>query len=125
MGLYAEQLSGTPFTYPRAKNQRSWLYRILPSVTHEPFKDIDMSQYPYMISDYSQNNEENLSVTPRQLRWKPLSVPKREDKSIKYWESLISVCGAGSPSMKVLNTFINFIFNRMELVYISMDLTLQ
>ena len=31
-GLYAEQLSGTAFTAPRTTNQRSWLYRILPSV---------------------------------------------------------------------------------------------
>src|SRR5690606_3567723 len=31
-GLYAEQLSGTPFTAPRAQNRRSWLYRIRPSV---------------------------------------------------------------------------------------------
>jgi len=32
-GLYAEQLSGTPFTAPQDSNQRSWLYRIRPSVT--------------------------------------------------------------------------------------------
>ena len=29
-GLYAEQLSGTAFTAPRADNRRSWLYRIRP-----------------------------------------------------------------------------------------------
>lgn len=33
-GLYAEQLSGSAFTAPRARNQRSWLYRIRPSVRH-------------------------------------------------------------------------------------------
>ncbi len=33
-GLYAEQLSGSPFTAPRGTNERSWLYRILPSVKH-------------------------------------------------------------------------------------------
>ena len=33
-GLYAEQLSGSPFTAPRASNERSWLYRIRPSVRH-------------------------------------------------------------------------------------------
>ena len=33
-GLYAEQLSGTPFTAPRAQNQRTWAYRIRPSVLH-------------------------------------------------------------------------------------------
>src|ERR1700727_1069310 len=31
-GLYAEQISGSPFTAPRASNQRSWLYRIRPPV---------------------------------------------------------------------------------------------
>ncbi len=33
-GLYAEQLSGSPFTAPRAANERSWLYRIRPTVSH-------------------------------------------------------------------------------------------
>ncbi len=33
-GLYAEQLSGSPFTAPRASNERSWLYRIRPTVAH-------------------------------------------------------------------------------------------
>src|SRR5215471_8400048 len=33
-GLYAEQLSGSPFTAPRGTNERSWLYRIRPSVQH-------------------------------------------------------------------------------------------
>ena len=33
-GLYAEQLSGTPFTAPRASNERTWLYRMRPSVRH-------------------------------------------------------------------------------------------
>ena len=29
-GLYAEQLSGSPFTAPRGANERSWLYRMRP-----------------------------------------------------------------------------------------------
>ena len=33
-GLYAEQLSGSPFTAPRVANERSWLYRIRPTVKH-------------------------------------------------------------------------------------------
>ncbi len=33
-GLYAEQLSGSAFTAPRGQNERSWLYRIRPSVLH-------------------------------------------------------------------------------------------
>ena len=33
-GLYAEQLSGSAFTMPQHANERSWLYRIRPSVKH-------------------------------------------------------------------------------------------
>ena len=33
-GLYAEQLSGSPFTAPHATLERSWMYRIRPSVKH-------------------------------------------------------------------------------------------
>ena len=32
MGLYAELLSGTAFTAPRAHNRRTWMYRRQPSV---------------------------------------------------------------------------------------------
>src|SRR5436853_6724271 len=38
LGLYAEQISGTPFTAPRADNRRTWMYRIRPSAMHPPFK---------------------------------------------------------------------------------------
>src|SRR6187402_3551850 len=41
-GLYAEQLSGSPFTAPQSSNERSWLYRIRPSVRHTSrFERID------------------------------------------------------------------------------------
>ena len=41
-GLYAEQLSGSPFTAPQASNQRTWLYRIRASVRHTArFEKID------------------------------------------------------------------------------------
>ena len=39
LGLYAEQLSGSPFTAPRATNRRTWTYRIRPSVTHKPYAE--------------------------------------------------------------------------------------
>src|SRR6516162_11676783 len=41
LGLYAEQISGTAFTQPRAVNRRTWVYRILPSAKHPPFTRID------------------------------------------------------------------------------------
>ena len=47
-GLYAEQLSGSPFTAPQATNQRSWLYRIRPTVRHTGrFKKIDRGPDPH------------------------------------------------------------------------------
>ena len=50
-GLYPEQLSGTAFTAPRDKNQRSWLYRINPSVKHSGF--IRSDELPMFKSDFS------------------------------------------------------------------------
>ena len=41
-GLYAEQLSGSAFTAPQVTNQRSWLYRIQPTVKHSRrYKQVD------------------------------------------------------------------------------------
>ena len=40
-GLYAEVLSGTAFTAPRAENQSTWLYRLRPSAMHGPYRRID------------------------------------------------------------------------------------
>ena len=37
-GLYAEKLSTTAFTAPRASNRRTWFYRIRPSVVHGGFE---------------------------------------------------------------------------------------
>ena len=39
-GLYAEQISGSSFTAPRAQNLRSWLYRLRPSAMHGPFRRV-------------------------------------------------------------------------------------
>ena len=42
-GLYGEQLSGTAFTAPSHQNERTWCYRIRPSVKHtHRFKKIDL-----------------------------------------------------------------------------------
>ena len=44
-GLYAEKLSGTAFTAPRHQNKQSWLYRILPSVVHEPWTAVEAGSH--------------------------------------------------------------------------------
>lgn len=68
-GLYAEQLSGTAFTAPRAENRRSWLYRIRPSSKHLPFEAFTGA--PRWLSDFG-----TAPVTPNQLRWSPPAMPQ-------------------------------------------------
>jgi homogentisate 1,2-dioxygenase len=67
-GLYAEQLSGTPFTAPRGKNERSWCYRIQPSVKHTGrFKKIEIPFWksaPHILNDI---------INLGQYRWNPIS----------------------------------------------------
>lgn len=64
-GLYAEQLSGTAFTAPRAKNLRSWLYKIRPSVMQGEFAEIGHGTW---ISDPSLGK---FVRTPQALRFNP------------------------------------------------------
>ncbi|HET9616510.1 MAG TPA: homogentisate 1,2-dioxygenase [Pseudolabrys sp.] len=70
-GLYAEQLSGSPFTAPQATNQRSWLYRIRPTVKHNGrFAKADMGFWRTAPA------REDAGVPIGQLRWSPTPVPK-------------------------------------------------
>lgn len=67
-GLYAEQLSGTAFTAPRGHNERTWCYRIRPSVKHVGrFSKIDL---PLWRSAPDINPER---VSLGQYRWDPIA----------------------------------------------------
>ncbi len=67
-------------------NQRSWLYRIRPSVTHEPFHPLDFA------SEVFSGDFERALITPNQLRWRPFSVP---DDPVDFVRGLFTICGAG------------------------------
>ncbi len=70
-GLYAEQLSGSPFTAPRGSNERSWLYRIRPSVKHSgAFARIDVPLW----KTGPLTGDHDLPVA--QLRWDPAPMPQ-------------------------------------------------
>ena len=73
-GLYAEQLSGTPFTAPRGKNERSWCYRIRPSVKHmNRFEKIQMPFWksaPHILEDV---------ISLGQYRWDPAKLEGKTD----------------------------------------------
>jgi homogentisate 1,2-dioxygenase len=71
-GLYAEQLSGSPFTAPRGSNERSWLYRIRPSVKHSGrFAKADAGLWRT-----APCHEVELPIA--QLRWDPAPIPKQD-----------------------------------------------
>lgn len=89
LGLYAEQLSGTAFTVPRDANQRTWLYRIQPSVVHKPFRKLEAVKN--WLSDF-----DKFEPDPNQLRWNPFDIPD-VSKKVDFVEGVATVCGAGSP----------------------------
>ncbi|MFD9884076.1 homogentisate 1,2-dioxygenase [Streptomyces alboflavus] len=68
LGLYAEQLSGTAFTEPRAHNRRSWLYRIRPSAAHPAFTRVDNGAI--RTAPFTESVPD-----PNRLRWNPLPEP--------------------------------------------------
>ena len=68
LGLYAEQISGTPFTAPRALNQRTWLYRMRPSAMQRPFRRMDNGLWRAAPITEAE-------ATPNRLRWDPLPMP--------------------------------------------------
>ncbi|HEY1260308.1 MAG TPA: homogentisate 1,2-dioxygenase [Stellaceae bacterium] len=85
LGLYTEQISGTPFTAPRAENRRAWLYRIRPSAAHPPFRRIDnglLRSAPF----------DEAEPPPNRLRWDPLPFP---DKPSDFIDGLVTIGGNG------------------------------
>lgn len=68
-GLYGEQLSGTAFTAPGHQNERTWCYRIRPSVKHtHRFRKVDLPHWasaPLIDPDV---------VSLGQYRWDPVEV---------------------------------------------------
>ena len=87
-GLYAEQLSGSPFTAPQASNQRSWLYRIRPTVKHSGrYKKIDHGR---IRTAPSAREESDLPIG--QLRWGPIPIP---DEALTFVNGLRTMTTAG------------------------------
>ncbi len=85
LGLYAEGISGTPFTAPRDRNQRSWFYRIKPSAAQGSFRRIAnglLRAAPF--------NE--VEAPANRLRWNPLPIPL---DATDFIGGLTTVGGAG------------------------------
>jgi homogentisate 1,2-dioxygenase len=90
MGLYAEELSGTPFTAPRASNRRTWTYRIRPSAAHGPFEEIPARLWRSGPFD-------EVPASPNRLRWNPPAAPSVKQDFV---DGLVTMGGCGDPSTK-------------------------
>ena len=67
-GLYAELISGTAFTAPRADNRRSWLYRRQPSVITGKYQT-------YKQDLWTTGAAQGIKTAPEPMRWRPLAIP--------------------------------------------------
>ena len=71
-GLYGEQISGTAFTAPQGQNERTWCYRIRPSVKHtHRFSRVELPYWksaPHILPDVASLG---------QYRWDPISAPTK------------------------------------------------
>src|SRR5438093_1564167 len=84
-GLYAEVISGTSFTAPRAENLSAWLYRLRPSAMHAPFRRVDdraIRSGPF----------DEVETPPNRLRWNPLPIP---NAPADFLDELITLAGSG------------------------------
>lgn len=92
-GLYAEQLSGTAFTAPRGQNERTWCYRIRPSVHHTGrFAPIDV---PYWKT--APNIHDDVTSLG-QYRWDPIPVP---DEDLTWITGMRTITTAGDVNIQV------------------------
>ncbi|MBV1876184.1 MAG: homogentisate 1,2-dioxygenase [Pseudomonadales bacterium] len=89
--LYAEQLSTSAFTRPRAHNRRSWLYRIQPSVCQGLFQPISAGQVhtaPLVDPVF----------TPNPLRWSPIPASSNQ---CDFIDSLITIAANGNAASQI------------------------
>jgi homogentisate 1,2-dioxygenase len=106
-GLYAEQLSGSPFTAPQAANQRTWLYRIRPTVRHTGrFERVDRGR----IRTAPERDESALPLG--QLRWSPIPIPS---EPVTFVTGLATITTAGdAEAQSGMASHVAFVTRSME-----------
>ena len=88
-GLYTEQVSGSAFTAPRGMNRRTWMYRIRPSVVHEPYQ-------PFGLQTLLRSGSfDEMPTPPNQMRWNPPDFPV---SATDFVEGITTIGGNGDPA---------------------------
>ncbi|WP_244649723.1 homogentisate 1,2-dioxygenase [Pseudovibrio japonicus] len=93
-GLYAEQLSGSPFTAPHRTLERSWLYRIRPSVKH--LGHLHKISHPYW---KTAPNKIPDVISLGQYRWDPTPFP--ESEKLTFIEGIHTMTTAGDVGLQM------------------------
>ncbi|NND59603.1 MAG: homogentisate 1,2-dioxygenase, partial [Gammaproteobacteria bacterium] len=96
-GLYAEKFSGTAFTAPKARNFRTWFYRIRPSVTTVGFAPLE---HPTVLTAPL-----DTVVPPDPIRWDPLPVPDSETDFIDGLYTLAACGDAGAQTGAAIHLY--------------------
>ena len=87
-GLYAELVSGSAFTAPRAENRRSWLYRRQPSVVTGAYQAYDQPRW-------TSGAAGGIDVAPDPLRWLPFALPPADAGAVDFIDGLATVAANG------------------------------
>jgi homogentisate 1,2-dioxygenase len=101
-GLFAEIISGTPVTAPRAENRRTWMYRKRPSAEHGAYRRVGtkaLRSGPF----------DEVVPTPNRLRWDPLPLPS---EPVDFIEGLFTLAGNGDPRLRTGIAVHNYVANR-------------
>ncbi|KZL17927.1 Homogentisate 1,2-dioxygenase [Pseudovibrio axinellae] len=93
-GLYAEQLSGSPFTAPNKTLERSWLYRIRPSVKH--LNRLEKISLPYWKS--APNIIRDI-ISLGQYRWDPVPFP--DNQQLTFIDGIRTMTTAGDVTLQM------------------------
>ena len=98
-GLYAEQLSGTAFTAPRGQNERTWCYRIRPSVHHTGrFAPIDIPYWRTAPNVLPHDPDRQSITSLGQYRWDPIPVP---DEDLTWITGMRTITTAGDVNIQM------------------------
>ena len=107
-GLYAELLSGTAFTVPRAEARRTWLYRIRPSACHGQYRRLER-----------QLDAQLGPVTPNRLRWNPLPLG---EGATDFLDGLTCLAANAEPNQPAGASLYTYVANRsMQRVFFDAD----
>ena len=90
-GLYAELLSGSAFTAPRAENRRTWMYRRQPSVVTGAYQ-------PHAHARWTTGAAGGVAAPPDPLRWRPFPLPTAPTDFV---DGLATLCANGDADAQV------------------------